>query len=209
MPCEVERSTKSSSDVTDHVPQCKKTGHYEEVQCSAWTGYCWCVDTNGTEMAGSRTREHLSCPSLAVSSLTVCQQQVRYSIQSPLGGNAPRCKEDGRFEEIQCDHVTGFCWCVDDSGTIKEGTKTNGTIACGNATPLSRCHQARQSIFIAIEHAQSAPLFIPTCRDDGSFAEVQCHGLTGQCWCVDMNGIEIPGSVTRGHRPDCKKAGMQ
>ncbi|EDO47797.1 predicted protein, partial [Nematostella vectensis] len=48
--------------------------------------------------------------------------------------------------------------------------------------------------------------FIPTCRDDGSFAEVQCHGLTGQCWCVDMNGIEIPGSVTRGHRPDCKKA---
>ncbi|XP_048580501.1 thyroglobulin isoform X2 [Nematostella vectensis] len=332
-------------------PLCNPDGSFYPVQCRG--AQCYCVDNHGVEVAGSRQsyiKGHPVCTnqSTAVSSLTVCQQQVRYSIQSPLGGNAPRCKEDGRFEEIQCDHVTGFCWCVDDSGTIKEGTKTNGTIACGNANmntrcweeyvqsarsgrdgiftpwctpsgaynhlqlqgsyyfcvnargreilgtrvsvalgrpdcggmvsarfipspcqrmqakqvyaplslgsyipackpngsfdniqyestygqswcvdsegkekkgmrtagliicppnaPLSRCHQTRQSIFSAIEHAQSAPLFIPTCRDDGSFADVQCHGLTGNCWCVDMNGIEIPGSVTRGHRPDCKKA---
>jgi len=36
--------------------------------------------------------------------------------------------------------------------------------------------------------------FIPQCEDDGSYSPMQCWGSTGYCWCVDDNGVEIPGT---------------
>lgn len=48
--------------------------------------------------------------------------------------------------------------------------------------------------------------FIPRCREDGGYYEVQCHVGTGQCWCVDENGNERWGTTVRG-LPDC--SGMQ
>ena len=38
--------------------------------------------------------------------------------------------------------------------------------------------------------------YIPRCKDDGGFENVQCGGTSGQCWCVDKDGIEIPGTRT-------------
>uniref|UniRef100_A0A803XU34 Thyroglobulin type-1 domain-containing protein n=1 Tax=Meleagris gallopavo TaxID=9103 RepID=A0A803XU34_MELGA len=41
------------------VPTCTKEGRYEEVQCYA--GECWCLDTSGKEVPGSRVQgEHPS-----------------------------------------------------------------------------------------------------------------------------------------------------
>ncbi len=37
--------------------------------------------------------------------------------------------------------------------------------------------------------------FIPQCEEDGSYASLQCGSSTGYCWCVDEDGIEIPGSA--------------
>jgi hypothetical protein len=36
--------------------------------------------------------------------------------------------------------------------------------------------------------------FIPQCEEDGSYSPLQCWGSTGYCWCVDSNGVEIPGT---------------
>ena len=36
--------------------------------------------------------------------------------------------------------------------------------------------------------------FIPQCEDDGSYSLMQCWGSTGYCWCVDEDGVEIPGT---------------
>ena len=49
--------------------------------------------------------------------------------------------------------------------------------------------------------------FIPQCEDDGSYSPVQCWGSTGYCWCVDINGVEIPGtSLGPGEgTPDCNE----
>ena len=33
-------------------------------------------------------------------------------------------------------------------------------------------------------------MFVPRCKQDGRYEEVQCHG--GECWCVDQNGKKIP-----------------
>nr|XP_023655190.1 testican-3 isoform X2 [Paramormyrops kingsleyae] len=45
-------------------------------------------------------------------------------------------------------------------------------------------------------------LYIPSCDEDGYFKPHQCHGSSGQCWCVDRYGNELARSRTA--RPaDC------
>lgn len=46
--------------------------------------------------------------------------------------------------------------------------------------------------------------FVPLCKPDGSYDDVQCHGYTGLCWCVDGNGNEILGTRKWG-RPQCTR----
>ena len=38
------------------VPQCAADGSYEEVQCYGSTGYCWCVDSEGSPVLGTMVR---------------------------------------------------------------------------------------------------------------------------------------------------------
>ena len=49
--------------------------------------------------------------------------------------------------------------------------------------------------------------FVPQCEDDGAYSPMQCWGSTGYCWCVDVNGVEIPGtSLGPGEgTPDCNE----
>ncbi|NXE23042.1 THYG protein, partial [Ardeotis kori] len=44
-------------------------------------------------------------------------------------------------------------------------------------------------------------LFVPTCTKEGRFEEVQCY--TGECWCSDPSGKEVPGSRVQGKHPRC------
>lgn len=37
---------------------------------------------------------------------------------------------------------------------------------------------------------------VPRCKLDGQYEEVQCQGSTGECWCVDQDGKELPGNRT-------------
>uniref|UniRef100_A0A3Q2TCT3 Thyroglobulin type-1 domain-containing protein n=1 Tax=Fundulus heteroclitus TaxID=8078 RepID=A0A3Q2TCT3_FUNHE len=38
-----------------YVPQCDADGLYIPLQCHTSTGYCWCVNKDGQERAGTRT----------------------------------------------------------------------------------------------------------------------------------------------------------
>lgn len=38
------------------VPECDEYGNYVPTQCHGSTGYCWCVDRDGRELEGTRTR---------------------------------------------------------------------------------------------------------------------------------------------------------
>ncbi|XP_011372126.1 thyroglobulin, partial [Pteropus vampyrus] len=44
-------------------------------------------------------------------------------------------------------------------------------------------------------------LFVPSCTAEGVYEDVQC--FAGQCWCVDAQGRELPGSRVRGRQPRC------
>lgn len=48
--------------VKRYVPQCTPDGSYDDVQCSAATGECWCVYYNNIEIEGTRTQGKPSCP---------------------------------------------------------------------------------------------------------------------------------------------------
>ena len=51
--------------------------------------------------------------------------------------------------------------------------------------------------------------FIPQCEEDGSYSPLQCWGSTGYCWCVDGNGVEIPGTALGPGQgtPNCSESG--
>ncbi|KAM4819555.1 testican-1 isoform 2-T2 [Thomomys bottae] len=48
--------------------------------------------------------------------------------------------------------------------------------------------------------------FVPRCTEDGYYGATQCHGGSGQCWCVDKYGNELAGSRRRGGAPACAEA---
>lgn len=43
---------------------CKDDGSYEDVQCSEYTGECWCVNSLGVEQRATRSQEFVSCPGM-------------------------------------------------------------------------------------------------------------------------------------------------
>lgn len=49
------------------VPRCKADGSYEERQCLQSTGECWCVDRNGNELPGTRSKQTFDCSLLGES----------------------------------------------------------------------------------------------------------------------------------------------
>ncbi|XP_052373251.1 testican-3-like [Oncorhynchus keta] len=44
--------------------------------------------------------------------------------------------------------------------------------------------------------------YLPVCDAEGYYRSHQCHGSSGQCWCVDRYGNEVAGSRTHG-AADC------
>ena len=43
----------------------------------------------------------------------------------------PECKGDGGYHPVQCDVISGYCWCVDEYGYEVKGSRTKGRPSCG------------------------------------------------------------------------------
>ncbi|XP_077370479.1 uncharacterized protein nid2a [Festucalex cinctus] len=202
------------------IPQCDANGKYTSQQCHGSSGHCWCVDTQGQERSGTRTSPGVTpidCdkPERPKSH---CEQH-RDSIQTtsaegyPLvGAFVPQCDANGQYTPQQCHGSSGHCWCVDNKGQEKPGTRTPP-----GATPIdcdkperdkSHCELHRDSI--QTTSPEGYPLvgyFIPQCDANGKYTSQQCHGSSGHCWCVDTQGQERSGTRTSpGVTPiDCDK----
>lgn len=59
--CQTERRIASATAIPDiYVPSCDGEGNFMATQCfehSAYGKQCWCVDSSGQEIKGTRTRE--------------------------------------------------------------------------------------------------------------------------------------------------------
>ena len=51
-PC-LDAVANSSGSIGEYVPQCEEDGSFSAMQCWWSTGYCWCVNENGEEIAGT------------------------------------------------------------------------------------------------------------------------------------------------------------
>ncbi|XP_034072971.1 nidogen-2 isoform X3 [Gymnodraco acuticeps] len=209
-----------------YVPQCDENGQYTSLQCHGSTGHCWCVDGNGQERAGTRTPPGSSptdCnkPVEPERPKTHCQHH-RDSVQttSPegypvVGAYVPQCDDNGQYISLQCHGSTGHCWCVDNRGQERAGTRTSpGTQPkdCDRPDeperPKTHCEHHKDGVqTTSPEGYPVVGAYVAQCDASGQYISLQCHGSTGHCWCVDSRGQERAGTRTSPGAPptDCDK----
>jgi hypothetical protein len=140
MDCEVARASscqvalytaQSNQLIGAFVPRCEADGTYSSMQCHASTGQCWCVTTDGTEIASTR-RSAGTRPDCAFARMTPCQLELsQVSASTRMGQFRPSCEADGSYSSKQCHGSTGYCWCVDSEGEEVKGTRTrSATLTC-------------------------------------------------------------------------------
>ncbi|CAI5764837.1 nidogennidogen-2 [Podarcis lilfordi] len=136
--CEHERLYASQRGAAfpgaPHVPECDDQGNYRPLQCHSSTGYCWCVDTDGKEIPGSRVPPSTSRPTCRAPEPTQRPQTMcerwRQSLLEHYGGSprgdqyVPQCDALGEFTPLQCHGNSGYCWCVDEHGREVQGTRS-------------------------------------------------------------------------------------
>uniref|UniRef100_A0A3B4GGZ1 Thyroglobulin n=1 Tax=Pundamilia nyererei TaxID=303518 RepID=A0A3B4GGZ1_9CICH len=147
--CELLRGVAAAKE-RDEIPHCTEDGSFRPVQCSGRGQECWCVDTEGQEVTGTRT-----------SGSSVCAGPSPCQLQAVL-----RCSPSGLFEPVQCDSSRGQCWCVDQDGMELYGTRQDGR--------PRRCPGGCEVRSRRLLHSSSRSSSPPQCAEDGSFLPVQC-----------------------------------
>ncbi|XP_045064250.1 thyroglobulin-like [Coregonus clupeaformis] len=126
---------------------------------------------------------------------TLSQCESLRGVSSALQQNhVPQCSEDGRFRHVQCSGGGGECWCVNAEGAEISGTRQNGSaVYC-----LTSCQLHRQQALLSGDAS-----LVPQCQASGDYQAVQCDSARGQCWCVDLEGMEIYGTRQNGKPSQC------
>lgn len=70
-------------------------------------------------------------------------------------------------------------------------------------TALTKCEYQRKEM-----RHQSFRGHVPRCKEDGSFAEIQCYHEVKICWCVDKEGRERNGTRQKGAPSNCSEGGQ-
>uniref|UniRef100_A0A8C3R9P6 Thyroglobulin n=1 Tax=Cyanoderma ruficeps TaxID=181631 RepID=A0A8C3R9P6_9PASS len=166
------------------VPTCTKEGRYEEVQCYA--GECWCLDTLGKEVPGSRQQgKRPRCP-------TECEKQRRnlknLKQSLPAGSDLfiPSCTEDGDFLPLQCFGTN--CFCVDLDGKTLLGIrgKAGKPMQCPSACQMTAGQEFLKAVKVLLSDPGAVPqlssLYLPQCDAEGGWRQVQCSGPPEQAF---------------------------
>ncbi|XP_058132055.1 thyroglobulin [Dasypus novemcinctus] len=88
-----------NSTATSYLPQCQEAGGYAPVQCDPPRGQCWCVDSEGMEVYGTRQPGRPArCPKS-------CELRNRRILHGVGEKSPPQCSADGEFMPVQCKFV--------------------------------------------------------------------------------------------------------
>ncbi|XP_074058234.1 thyroglobulin [Macrotis lagotis] len=92
-------SSYINSTASSYLPQCQDSGEYEPVQCDLGMVQCWCVDSEGMEIYGTRQRgKPTRCPGS-------CEIRNRRILHGVGEKSPPQCSSDGEFMPVQCKFV--------------------------------------------------------------------------------------------------------
>ncbi|KPP79548.1 SPARC-related modular calcium-binding protein 1-like [Scleropages formosus] len=139
----------------------------------------------------------------------------------------PVCGSDGRSYETSCDLQRAKCrdrtlslahrgrckgkkatqsksWQKIDQSPAGPGptSSSEGKDIETRDADHSKCRAERTQALDQAKRPQES-IFIPECNEDGSYAQVQCHTLTGYCWCVTPDGKPVSGSSVQNRTPVC------
>ncbi|KAK3605897.1 hypothetical protein CHS0354_017800 [Potamilus streckersoni] len=214
----------SSLDVKllSYVPVCAADGSFTEVQCAMFNGQnvCFCADTNTGEMKEtslySIRKEALDCSTQGYN-LRCLQPRD----PGPCKGYVPayffnstskRCE---KFIYGGCQgNKNRFYSLADCANTCRQSSRECGDISCAqdevciiSASTAKKCTTdglemqdvSCVKLNAAVEDS-NMPLF-PECTDNGTYQYKQCKGSF--CWCVNDQGIFVPGSFSRDPALNC------
>ncbi|XP_067307983.1 SPARC-related modular calcium-binding protein 1-like isoform X2 [Pseudorasbora parva] len=106
------------------------------------------------------------------------------------------CGSNGRMYKSLCSFQRAQC--------INSQLRMDTLSTCADALS-SKCQLARSQALRASARSDSFAIFIPICKADGTYAEVQCHNQTGYCWCSTADGMPVSGSSVLHLRPNCTR----
>uniref|UniRef100_A0A673HWR1 SPARC-related modular calcium-binding protein 1-like n=1 Tax=Sinocyclocheilus rhinocerous TaxID=307959 RepID=A0A673HWR1_9TELE len=129
---------------------------------------------------------------------------LRVFTQSSLSHSA-RCKET---DPLLFSNSSCWCWkssavCGSNGRMYKSLCSFQRAQCINRRLRTSKCQLARSQALRASAHSDSSAVFIPECKADGTYTEVQCHNQTGYCWCSSPDGIPMSGSSVLHLRPNC------
>uniref|UniRef100_A0A3Q2P057 Nidogen 1 n=1 Tax=Fundulus heteroclitus TaxID=8078 RepID=A0A3Q2P057_FUNHE len=114
------------------------------------------------------------------------------------------CQQSRCHQDAVCTNTQGSFVCRCRPGYSGDG------YYCSPGRTRTQCESERDRLLgqtgFSIPRGPRPPVgqYIPECDENGDYVPVQCHGSTGQCWCVDRYGQEVPGTRTDpGSRPYC------
>uniref|UniRef100_A0A8C1WGC4 Thyroglobulin n=1 Tax=Cyprinus carpio TaxID=7962 RepID=A0A8C1WGC4_CYPCA len=200
---DVCKSVTSTS--TLYVPQCTEDGRYQEVQCQG--SECWCVDSRGLEITGSRTTG--SRPRCSSQCEKERQMAIAVKASSSAGSEVfiPKCETDGAYVALQC--LGKSCFCVDRSGTKLSLQSSGSSVQCPTSCQATATQQFLSTVHSVFSDPSSvtqlSEVYIPRCTYDGSWHQIQCDGPPEQAiefyreWVRIMNsGQDLPVSEVLG-----------
>ncbi|XP_065663316.1 mucin-4 isoform X6 [Hydra vulgaris] len=153
-PCFKERKQViQGNKVNEFIVDCEPNGSYKPIQCWPSVGVCWCVNSNGEELFGTRSyfphrpscenlvedcrsKEFGCCPDNKTaaqglnyegcSSSTSKCEQLRSMPKFFNFSFRPQCDDNGYFNSVQCWDALNQCWCVNKDGLEIKGSRVNG-----------------------------------------------------------------------------------
>ncbi|MBN3298824.1 SMOC1 protein, partial [Amia calva] len=120
-------------------------------------------------------------------------REAHCSVTCPRSQGKPVCGSDGRSYDTSCDLQRARC---------KDRLLTMAHRGRCKDAGVTKCRAERSQALEQAKRPQES-IFVPECNDDGSFAQVQCHTLTGYCWCVTPDGKPVSGSSVQNRTPVC------
>uniref|UniRef100_A0A3Q0SKB8 SPARC related modular calcium binding 1 n=1 Tax=Amphilophus citrinellus TaxID=61819 RepID=A0A3Q0SKB8_AMPCI len=203
----LEQARRPQSSESMFIPECNEDGTFAQVQCHTYTGYCWCVTSDGKPVSGSSVHNRTPVCSGSVTDKppgppnSGRKVSFRFFLTlNPDDGSKPTPTMETHVPPEGDEITAPTLW-------IKQLVYKQNNSSSRKPEKVPSCDQERQGAQEEARQNSREAIFIPDCGPGGLYKAVQCHQSTGYCWCVLVDtGRPIPGTSTRYQTPECDGA---